>query len=265
MMIIDFHTHVFPDKIARAAMEQLAKQCRQSYFAPATVESLLHTMDEEGIDKSVVLNIATKEEQHENVLRFAKKIDSERLVSFGSVVPDSVYALEYVWKISDEGLKGLKFHPALQRINADDERIFPVYDLARALNLIVVFHAGWDPTYRDEMQASPEMILRVLRNFPGLRIVAAHMGGLKMARDVLDNVAGKADLYFDTAYTDEPWIDRDMMRDIIRRHGAERVLFGSDFPWHDPIREIKLIKSLDISEEEKRLILGENARRLLAL
>lgn len=265
MMIIDFHTHVFPNKIASAAMDQLAKQCRTPYFAPATVESLLHTMDKDGIDRSVVLNVATKENQHENVLRFASEINSERIISFGSVVPDSVYALEYVWKISDEGLKGMKLHPALQRVNADDEKIFPVYDLARALNLIVVFHAGWDPTYRDEMQASPEMIVRVVKNFPGLRVVAAHMGGLAMARDVLDNIAGKADLYFDTAYTADPWIDRDMMRGIIRRHGAEKILFGSDFPWHDPIREIELIRSLDIAEEEKALILGENAKRLLAL
>ena len=264
-MIIDFHTHIFPDKIAHAAMEQLSEQCSTPYSAPASKDSLLRVMDKDGIDKSVVLNIATKESQHENVLRYAKETDSERLIAFGSVVPDSVYALEYVWKISDEGLKGIKLHPALQRVDADDEKIFPVYDLARALNLIVVFHAGWDPTYYNEMQASPEMIIRVVRNFPGLRVVAAHMGGLRMARDVLDNIAGKEELYFDTAYTAAPWIDRGMMRDIIRRHGAHRVLFGSDFPWHDPKLEIDLINSLDISEEEKFLILGENARRLLEL
>ena len=134
----------------------------------------------------------------------------------------------------------------------------------RALNLVVV-HAGWDAIYRDEMHASVEMTLNVVKNFPGLKLVAAHMGGLRLARDVFDRLAGKHDLYFDTTYTADPWLDKGMFRDIIRRHGAERVLFGSDYPWHLPSAEIGLIKSLDIGEEEKKMILGENAARLLGL
>ena len=152
-MIIDFHTHVFPYKMADAAMTKLQQQCEVPYYAPATVGSLIRTMDECGVDKSVVLNIVTKETQHEHVLSFAKEIDSERLISFGSVMPGSEYALEYVWKISDEGLKGIKLHPPLQRADVDDKRLFPVYDLARALNLVVVFHAGW--TRHTAMRCAP--------------------------------------------------------------------------------------------------------------
>ena len=264
-MIIDFHTHVFPHKIADAAMTKLQHQCGVPYYAPATAESLVKTMDACGVDKSVVLNIVTKETQHEHVLSFAKEIDSERLISFGSVMPGSEYALEYVWKISDEGLKGIKLHPPLQRADVDDKRLFPVYDLARALNLVVIFHAGWDATYRDEMRASVEMTINVVNNFPGLKLVAAHMGGLRIARDVFDRLAGKYELYFDTAYAADPWLDKGMFRDIIRRHGAEHILLGSDYPWHLPSMEIDLIKSLDIGEEEKKMILGENAARLLGL
>lgn len=264
-MIIDFHTHIFPDKIADTVMETLAANARVEYRAPAKASALAENMDRAGVDKSVVLNIATKESQHENILRFAKKTDSERLISFGSVLPFSASALEYVWKISDEELKGMKFHPALQRCDADDERIFPVYDLARALNLIVVFHSGWDPSYPDEMRTSPSMLLNILNNFPGLKIVAAHLGGLHLAREVYELLAGKADLYFDTAFTADPWLDREMFRSIIRRHGADKILFGSDYPWHLPQMELELIDSLGITEEEKGLILGENAARLLGL
>jgi len=264
-MIIDFHTHVFPDKFADHAMNTLAENADITYAASATLQGLVEVMDRCGIDRAVALNIATKETQHENVLGFAKKINSERIISFGSVMPGSVYALEYVWKISDEGLKGIKLHPALQRIYPDDKEFFPIYDLARALNLIITFHVGFDPTYPDELMASPESMITIAKNFPGLKIVAAHMGGLKMARDVLDNVAGKADIYMDTAYCSEGWIDKNLFRDIIRRHGAERVLFGSDYPWHLPSWGIKLIRSLDIAEEEKNMILGENASRLLGL
>ena len=264
-MIIDFHTHIFPDKIAEHAMRVLSNDTGVPYDAPATAESLLWTMDMCGIDRAVVLNIATKESQHASVLKFAKEVDSERLISFSSVMPESVSALEYVWYVSDEGLKGLKFHPALQRFYPDDEKYFPVYDLARALNLIVVFHTGWDPSYPDELQASPESIVAVAENFPGLRIVAAHLGGLRMASDVLEKTAGKAEIYLDTAYCADPWLDRSLFRDIIRKHGASKILFGSDYPWHLPSKEIELIRSLDISEEEKSLILGENAASLLML
>ena len=264
-MIIDFHTHIFPDKMADAAMEKLASNASEKYYAPAKASALTEIMDRAGVDKSVVLNIATKESQHENILRFAKKTDSERLIAFGSVLPFSVSALEYVWKISDEELKGMKFHPTLQRCDADDKRIFPVYDLARALNLVVVFHSGWDPSYPDEMRTSPQMLIRILENFPGLKIVAAHLGGLHIAHEVYETLAGKADLYFDTAFTADPWLDREMFRSMIRRHGAERILFGSDYPWHLPQMELELIDSLGISDEEKKLILGENAARLLGL
>ncbi len=191
--------------------------------------------------------------------------DSDNLISFGSVVPGSVTALEYVWKISDEGLKGVKLHPPLQRVDADAESAMPMYDLIRALNLVVVFHAGWDATYRDEMRCSPRMLLHILENFPGIRIVAAHMGGLHIQDEVMELLAGKADLYFDTAYAADPWIDKATIEKMIRMHGAERILFGSDFPWHLPQQEIELIDSLDISAEEKELILGGNARRLLGI
>jgi predicted TIM-barrel fold metal-dependent hydrolase len=264
-MIIDFHTHIFPDGLADRAMSVLSGNGNVGYAAPATLNGLISTMDECGVERSVVLNVVTKESQHENVLRFAKETNSDRVIAFGSVLPGSVYALEYVWKISDEGLKGIKFHPALQRKYADDEQYFPIYDLARALNLIVVFHVGFDYSFPGELNASPESMVKIARNFPGLRIVAAHLGGLKMAEDVLEAVAKKADIYMDTAYCADPWLDKGLLKEIIRKHGAERILFGSDYPWHLPSQEISLIRSLDISEDEKQMILGGNAERLLGM
>ena len=264
-MIIDFHTHVFPNKIANHAMIRLAKSTNTPYFGAATVEGLTAAMSDSGVDKAVVLNIVTKESQHENVLKFAKTIDSEQLISFGSVLPGPESALEYVWKISDEGLKGIKLHPALQRIRPDDKKYFPVYDLARALNLIMTFHVGWDPSYPNELHASPESIVKIVKNFPGLKVVAAHLGGLKMAQNVFDRVAGKADIYMDTAYCADVWLNKQLLKDIIRKHGAERILMGSDYPWHLPSQEIAMIRALDLSKEEKDLILGGNAFRLLGL
>ncbi len=108
-------------------------------------------------------------------------------------------------------------------------------------------------------------MIKIAKNFPGLRIVAAHLGGLKMAKEVLEVLAGQTDVFLDTAYCSDPWLDKGLFKEIVKKHGADKILFGSDYPWHLPSREISLIRSLDISEEEKDLILGINAVRLLGL
>lgn len=244
-------------------MEKISASAGVESAAAATLSSLLDNMDGSAVDKSVVLQVVTKEAQQESALLYAKAIDSQKIVSFGSVLPTSERALEYIWKISDEGLKGMKLHPALQRFDLGDERYFPLFDLARACGLIVLIHMGFDPTYPGELNSPPQALVSIMKNFPGLKVVAAHLGGLRMAREVLDTLAGREEIYLDTAYCADPWLDRGLFKDIIRRHGADKVLFGSDFPWHLPRQELELIRSLDISVEEKRLILGENARRLL--
>lgn len=264
-MIIDFHTHIFPENFAEHVVGVLSQNSNVGYAAPATLQGLLSTMDECGVDRSIVLNIVTKESQHENVLRFAKDIDSERIISFGSVLPSSVYALEYIWKISDEELKGINFHPPLQRFHPDEEQYFPIYDLARALNLILTFHVGFDPSYRNEFNAAPESLIKIAKNFPGLRIVAAHLGGLKMGKEVLEVLAGQTDIFLDTAYCSDSWLDSGLFKEIVKKHGADKILFGSNYPRYLPSKEISLIRSLDISDEEKDLILGSNAVRLLGL
>ncbi|MDO4988751.1 MAG: amidohydrolase family protein, partial [Synergistes sp.] len=264
-MIIDFHTHIFPDAIADAAMKSLSMHGRLGYDGIPKLAELVESMDGHGIDKSIVLNVATKASQHENILRFSKRISSDRIIPFGSVVPSSPDALSYVQKMAEAGIKGLKFHPPYEQIIADDKGLYPLYDLARSLNLIIVFHAGWDPVFPEYTGAAPEKIADAAKNFPGLRIVAAHMGGLHFAREVYENIAGKSELYFDTSDSDGPWMDKNIFRDIIRRHGAEKILFASDYPWHIQSREINMVMDADLSTEEKELILHGNAERLLGL
>ena len=179
--------------------------------------------------------------------------------------PDAPDALDELARIRSLGLCGVKFHPDYQGFFADDPKAFPIYAAAEELGLPVAFHTGWDPRSPDVVHAPPQAVARVAEEFPKLTVIAAHMGGMCLQNEVMEQLAGKADLYFDTAYTADPWMDKATMEKMIRMHGADKILFGSDFPWHLPLHELEFIDSLGISSEEKELILGGNARRLLGI
>lgn len=240
-------------------METSDRDGSVNYGAPAADSALRASMDVNHIDKSVALHIVTSDSQHEDVLRHAKTIDSDRIVSFGSVSPTSVHALEYVWKISDEELKGINLHPAIQKFDLDDVKILPVFDLARTCGLVVLIHMGFNHSHTDESVATPQALVGIMKNFPGLKIVATHMSDMRVALDMLTS---STDLYMDTACAAH-CMNSGLFRDIIGKHGADRILFGSNYPRHLPAQNLELIQSLDISEEDKQLILGGNAVRLL--
>lgn len=253
-MIIDFHTHFCPDKTAgRAAGNSDA------------LGELLAVMDAAGVDKSVVLQMVTDETRHEDALLRAKELDSQRIISFGSVLPASVHALEYVWKISDEGLKGIGLYPELQKFDLGDPKYFPVFDLARACWFVVTINMGSAARSLDGASASPRDLAKIMADFPGLKVVVSCLGDLKTARETLEILPGKDNIYIDTAYCAEVQPDKGFFKEIIREYGAERVLFGSGYPWSTPSRELQIIRSLDITEKEKSLVLGGNAARLLGL
>ena len=138
-MIIDFHTHAFSEKIAQKAMSELAGTSGLTPYTDGTVRSLLKHMDETGVDKSVVLPIATKPSQQKIINSWANEIMSDRIYPFGSVHPDADDACEMLEEIKDSGLYGVKLHPDYQGFFADDERVYPVYEKCVQLGLPVVF------------------------------------------------------------------------------------------------------------------------------
>lgn len=263
-MVIDFHTHVFPEKIVGKAMSVLSRNAGNAEpYIEGTAASLISYMDAHGIDRSVVLNIATNPGQQASVNRFAAEIDGGRLISFGSVHPDAPDALEELRRIKERGLKGIKLHPDYQDFFVDDPRVFPIYETAASLGLITVFHAGVDIGYFEPVHCTPERLRRVLPVFGGGRVVAAHMGGMMLWNEVERHLVGQ-DIYFDTAYCYTRMPSGHAKR-IVKNHGADRILFGSDLPWSGAYGEKRFVESLDLPEKEQAKILGGNAARLLGL
>lgn len=260
-MLIDFHTHCFPEKIAPLALEKLSFASGGLHpYTNGTVEGLKDLMARQGVDKAVVLNIATNATQQRNVNNFAAEINKGNIISFGSVFPDSPDCLEELERIKDLGLKGVKLHPDYQSFNVDDEKMKPIYKKISQLGLITVFHAGFDYGFAPPYGATPDKMEKALKWFDS-PIIAAHWGGIDCGEAVLKHLCGK-DIYFDTSfgYGNMP---KYYAQKILDTHSADKMLFGTDTPWHTASMELTLLKSLNISDEDFEKITHKNAEKLL--
>lgn len=262
-MIIDFHTHAFPEKIAERAMEKLS--FASGGLIPqtdGTVTGLKNIMKRDGIDKSVALAIATNEKQQKSVNDFIKSQECEEIIPFGSVYPDAPDCLEELERIKDMGIKGIKLHPEYQQFFVDDEKMKPVYKKASQLGLIILFHAGEDMGYPAPYHATPQR-LRKAAKWIDTPMVCAHWGSANMGEDVLKYLCD-IPVYFDTAFGYAA-MPKDRAQRILEKKGADYILFGSDCPWHAPVWDIRMIESLDISKTDKEKIYHINAKKLLEL
>ena len=265
-MYIDFHTHAFSEKIAEKAMKNLSAVSEMNPCTDGTVGDLCSLLKSRGIDEAVLLPVATKPAQHEIINSWAQSVNNKNgIYAFGSVYPKSEEAVEEVDRIKNRGLYGVKLHPDYQNFTADDESIYPVYEKCSELGLPVVFHAGYDPLSPDFIHGNPEDFVRICENFPDLRVILAHLGGMHRWDIVERLLAGRFEnLWLDTAVIAGE-IGADIFSRIVKKHGADRILFASDCPWDDPINEIKLIESLDIPNSEKEKIFYKNAHELLGI
>lgn len=261
-MIIDFHTHCFPDRIAKKAIDALSKTSGLMPCTDGTVSDLKRLMKDEGVSISVVQNIATNAHQQKAVNDFAASITCDEIVPFGSVYPDAEDALEELERIHSLGLKGVKFHPEYQNFFVDDEKMKPIYQKISKLGLITLFHAGEDYGYMPPYHATPEKIKNALIWFDS-PVIAAHWGSQGMGEETLRHLCG-LDIYFDTAFgygsTPKP-----MQHAILEKHGADKILFASDCPWHAPSLDLFQLNSLGLSETERERICCGNAKQLLGL
>lgn len=265
-MIIDFHVHTFPDRVAPKAVGKLAMISGIVPFTDGTVADTLAKMDKNGIDKSVCLNIATRPGQERTINDTAAMLyetSGGRLVGFGSVHPDSPDAVEELARCKALGLRGIKLHPDYQEFIVDEPRLWPIYEALQELDLFVTFHAGWDCYSPDHIHCAPENAARVAKAFPRLRMCLAHFGGMRMWDDVDNYLAGLENVYFDTAMASTMGLSLALARRIISRHDTDHIMLGSDCPWEDPAVSAAWVKGLGLGDALTEKILGGNAASLI--
>jgi hypothetical protein len=266
-VIIDFHTHIFPDKIADAAMKKMMDMSQLTPVLDGKEKSLIESMERSGVDMSIVLPVATNPLKCDSLNQYAASINEKykgkkhSLLCFAGVHP---YApdLEALFKrIVEMGFKGIKLHPDYQGFFFDDPKCKKTIELAEKNNLVTVVHSGLDYGYVTEIRCTPQRILDVARDLKPKRLVMAHFGANSMWYDVEKTICGLG-LYFDTAFINPRISDEQLVR-IIRANGADKILFATDSPWNDQKKDIDFIERQKLSVEEKSMIFSENALSLI--
>jgi predicted TIM-barrel fold metal-dependent hydrolase len=263
-MLIDFHTHAFPERIADKALQKLSFDSGGlDPQTQGTVSSLKQALCADAVDMAVVLSIATNPTQQGKVNDFVIEVNRDpMLFAFGSVHPDAPDALEELERLQAAGIKGIKLHPEYQGFYADDEKLKPIYRKISQLGLITLFHAGHDIGFPPPYHAMPDHLLGALK-WLDAPVVAAHWGGMGCYEDVAKKLCGQP-LYFDLSFG-YGVIPKKLAQKIVDTHTPDRLLFGSDLPWHRPAWEKRLLDTLDLSDTDKDKICFQNAKKLLGI
>ena len=269
-MIIDFHTHVFPDKIAKSTIDALAKNSNGTPYTDGTVYGLIDSMKKGGIDLSITFPVLTKPTQFEKVTQFVIDINerfsnsSPKILSFAGIHPDCDDIPSKLKLLKDNGIKGVKIHPDYQLTNFNDDKYIQIIKSAKDNELIVITHSGIDNGYLNQpVRCTPDMVLDVYKRVKYNKLVLAHYGAHKMWSETFDKLCG-LDLYFDTAFTMHQ-IEEDVFKKILNKHDADKILFASDSPWGDVRKDADRILSFNLSKEVKDKIFYKNALKLLDL
>jgi hypothetical protein len=282
-MVIDFHSHIYPEKIAAKAVVST----EAFYTIPArgrgTPEDLAAAGKKGGVDRFVVFSAAAVPAQVVSINSYIASVCAGReqtagqeqaagrsetgaggtgrgtpvFTGFGTLHPDMENPGGEIERIKSLGLRGVKFHPDMQKFNIDDERMMKIYALLEG-KLPVIFHTG---DYRYSY-SHPARLAPVLDAFPRLTVIAAHFGGWSLFDLALEYFRERR-CYFDLS-SSIPYLGRRRAEELIRIYGAERILFGSDYPIWDPGECLKEFLELELSSAEKERILSGTALEILS-
>lgn len=282
-MIIDFHTHAFPEPLAERAIARLAQSARAKNYLNGTLDALRSSMKAAGIDYSVLLPVATKPKQTEGINKNAILINENYketgLISFGAIHPENEDYRGILRTLAKENVKGIKLHPVFQETNIDDIRYLRIIECACENDLIVLVHAGYDISYPNLEYSSVRRIVSVFDTLQPDKFILAHMGGWGCWNEVEDYIIGR-DVYLDSSFSllpispapgtirspqENPPLSLNQFLRMVKKQGAKRILFGTDSPWGGQEESLKAIKESGLTPEELSLVLGGNAAKLLKL
>jgi len=257
-VIIDAHTHIWPDKIAKIALSKPAGDL--SRRGDGTVAGSIAAMEEAGIDRSVAFGVSNDAAHRDAANSFVASLDPDWFIPFGTVHVDATVE-ENLANLREHGLHAVKLHPLFQGISLADPRLWELFEAMQG-EFVITTHVGLGGEGSE--RCTPRMLYDLVERFPDLDLIAAHFGGYRLLDEVEDLIVGLP------VCVDTSWppglasIDPDRVRRIVERHGADKIIFASDWPMVSPAEDVAALRALELPAEQTEAIFSGNLRRLLA-
>lgn len=260
MKIIDFHAHIYPEKIAKKAAEFICDFYNLKEGMEGTSSLLLEQGKKAGISKYVILPVATKVDNVRSINNFVleEQIAHSEFICFGTVHAGQENLIQEVEYIVSSGLHGIKIHPDQQGFAIDDQRLYPLYDSLQN-KMPILFHCG-DPKSN---LSHPSRLKKILKEFPHLNVIAAHFGGWSIFEEAIPILKSES-CSFDIS-SSLAFLSPKKAVEYIRTYGSEKMLFGTDFPMWNPVKEVERFLELPLTSCEQEQIAWQNAQRILKL
>ncbi len=258
MQIIDFHAHIYPQKIAQKAVKAVGEFYTIKMDTEGTPESLLRECKKAGVGRCLVQSVATSPAQVEKINDFIAQECAKHpeFIGFGTMHADFENPEREIDRMVSMGLAGVKVHPDTQKFNMDDPKMMRIYEMLSG-RLPVLIHCG---DYRFDY-SHPRRLQNVVDTFPKLTVIGAHFGGWSLWDLAMEYLLDR-NCYLDCS-SSLMYLGTVRSKEIIRAYGAQRILFGTDFPMWTQSDELKRFDALKLTEKENELILSENAMRIL--
>ncbi|MBR3568692.1 MAG: amidohydrolase family protein [Salinivirgaceae bacterium] len=260
---INAHCHIYPANIAARAVDGIKDFYSLRMSLDGTTEGLIRDGEKNGVVHYLVHSVATTPKQVRSINEFiSKEVNAHPglFTGFGTLHPESTDIEGDFNHLLELGLKGVKLHPDFQRFPLDGERAFELGRVISGGGVPVLIHCG-DHRYN---YSNPAQTKKFLEAFPDLTVIGAHFGGWSVWKEAAETLAGTPNLYVDCS-SSLSWLAPDEAAQIIRTYGADRVLWGTDYPMWECGSELELFHRIGLTTEEERLILFDNAAKLLKI
>ncbi len=260
MTVVDAHVHVYPEKIALRAAESVGDFYQYPMFKEGSVPAMLAAVEGSPITHHIIYSVATKPSNVESINDFiaAECKKHPNFVGFMAMHQDYPNPEDEIERAIGLGLRGMKLHPDTQKVNMDDDRLMRIYELIEG-RMPLVMHCG---DYRTDF-SHPRRMKRILHEFPNLVVDAAHFGGwsvFDLAVEYLEN----ENCFLDMS-SSQKFLGRRRTRELCEIYGADRILFGSDFPMWNPSEEFEMFESLDFPKADFEKMTWHNAERFVGM
>ena len=261
--VINSHCHIYPEKIASKAVEGIKNFYDLNMSLNGRTDDLIKDGSKVGVVHYLVHSVATTPKQVKSINEFISyevKSHNGLFTGFGTLHPDSDDIEGDFNYLCDLGLKGVKLHPDFQLFALNEKKAFDLGEVIAAGDVPLLIHCG-DFRYN---YSNPEQLIPFLDKFPDLTVIGAHFAGWSMWEDATRQLSGRENLYVDLSSSLYA-LSAETANELIHAYGTDKVLWGTDYPMWDSVSEMEYFNRIDLTDEERSMILYENAAKLLKL